>query len=211
MKIAQIKSLDFPEVKVITAEKFSDGRGYFTETYNKAEFAENINLGSLSTATFIQNNESYSKKNVIRGLHFQWNPYIAKLVRSIEGHMLDLILDIRKNSPTFGKIIAYDMPASAKSNFLEWIWIPVGFAHGNCFLETTRIEYLCTGKWNPKTEAGINPLSPDIDWSLCDKNLRKRFVEISRAQPILSDKDLKGHSVTDWNNNPDSNNFTYSK
>lgn len=203
-----MKQLHFPEVKVIRSKKFSDARGYFTELYKVSDFKEKNNLGSLKDAIFVQINESFSQENVIRGLHFQWNPYIGKLIRTVEGHMLDLILDIRKNSPTFGKIIAYDMPSHPQTSYVEWIWVPVGFAHGNCFLETTRIEYLCTSVWNPKTEAGINPQASDIDWSMCDAHLRKIFFDISKAN-IMSDKDSRGFTLSDWKNNPNSDFFIY--
>ena len=203
MKILEVKSLAVDEVKVIKYARFKDHRGYFTESYRKSDF-DNIDI--FKGVNFVQSNESYSKKSVIRGLHFQWNPFMGKLVRTLKGRMIDLVLDIRKGSKTFGKIIAYDMPANTDKDFGEWIWVPIGFAHGNFFTEETLIEYYCSGFWNPKCEAAISPLSKDIDWSLCDKELKKLFDEIS-ANPLISDKDRNGYSLDSWQKNPDSDNF----
>ena len=107
----------------------------------------------------MQANQSLSEKGVMRGMHFQWNPYMGKLVRTISGHMVDMVLDIRIDSPTFGKMIAYDMPASDENDYDEWIWVPPGFAHGNFFSEKTIIEYMCTGQYSPGCEACISPFS----------------------------------------------------
>ncbi|MCX7991290.1 MAG: dTDP-4-dehydrorhamnose 3,5-epimerase family protein, partial [Proteobacteria bacterium] len=175
MKILEVLSLKIEDIKVIKFAKFKDDRGYFTEVFRQQDIE---GLDFLKGYKFYQANESYSKANVIRGLHFQWNPYMGKLVRTIRGRMIDLALDIRKNSPTFGKIIAYDMPAFTDREYSEWIWIPPGFAHGNIFTEETMIEYFCTGWWSPQTEAGINPFAEDIDWSLCDKGLKMIFEEV---------------------------------
>ena len=138
MKILEVKNLAIEDVKVIKYARFSDHRGYFTETFRKSDFQK---LNIFKNVEFIQSNESYSKKGVIRGLHFQWNPYMGKLIRTLRGRMVDMVMDIRKGSKTFGKIIAYDMPADTESDFGEWIWVPVGFAHGNFFPEDSQIEY----------------------------------------------------------------------
>lgn len=201
MKILEIRSLEILEVKVIKFERFLDYRGYFTEHYRNSDLAEVIGLNIQ------QCNESYSKKYVMRGLHFQWNPYMGKLIRTVSGHMVDMILDIRKGSPTFGNIILYDMPVDREKNYQEWIWVPVGFAHGNFFLKDTTIEYLCSGEYS-KNEAGISPLSDDINWSLCNKNMRDLFVNIS-SKAIISEKDKKGLMITQWLDRGDSNVFVY--
>jgi dTDP-4-dehydrorhamnose 3,5-epimerase len=112
--------------------------------------------------------------------------------------MVDIVLDIRRGSPTRGKAVMYDMPASTTEPWGEWIWVPPGFAHGNFFSEETRIEYFCTGDYNPGSEAGISPMSPDIDWSLCDPGLKARFDGLVANGVILSDKDRAGVTVTDW-------------
>lgn len=207
MKILEIKSLVFPEVKILRFSRFDDNRGYFTETFRKSDF----NKRFLPDFNILQVNESYSKKGVIRGLHFQWNPYMGKLVRTIKGHMIDLFLDIRIGSPTFGKIAAFDMPANFQENYSTWIWIPVGFAHGNIFLEETTIEYFCTSEYSPGNEAGINPLSNDLDWSSCDKKLKKIIDQVIKKGLIISEKDKNGLSLSQWQEDPRSKNFIYGK
>ena len=202
MQILEKKNLALADVQVIRYKRFPDKRGYFTEVFRKNDMA--------GFAPFVQTNESHSRPGVIRGLHFQWNPYVGKLVRTVYGHMVDLVLDIRKNSPTFGKIIGYDMPQSEENDFAEWIWIPPGFAHGNFYKKETTIEYFCTGEYNPKSEAGVCPLASDIDWSLCDSNLREQFQSLAGSgQYLISDKDRDGFTVTGWAKDPRSANFVY--
>jgi len=207
MKIIEIENLNPPEVKIIKFARFTDNRGYFTEPFRKSQFLKE----AIHDFDIIQINESYSKKGVIRGLHFQWNPYMGKLVRTITGHMIDLFLDIRKGSPTFGKINAFDMPASKSDDISTWIWIPVGFAHGNIFLKETIIEYLCTGEYSQGCEAGISPLSPDINWSLCDLHLKKIIDNQIKKGLIISEKDQKGLALKEWLNDKRSENFIYKK
>lgn len=204
MKIIEMKSLVFPEIKVIRYQRFNDDRGYFTETFRESDITRVVPDFKIK-----QTNESQSKKGVVRGLHAQWNPYMGKLVRTIKGQMVDLFLDIRIGSSTFGKIGAYDMPSTGKQTFNEWIWIPVGFAHGNFYLEDSTIEYFCTGEYRPDCEVGISPLADDIDWSLCDKNLKKQFEELKNSSLIISDKDKQGLTINQWRNDERSKNFLY--
>ncbi|EDN66618.1 dTDP-4-dehydrorhamnose 3,5-epimerase [Beggiatoa sp. PS] len=189
MKILEIKSLTIPDIKVIKFARFCDHRGYFTEPFRKSDFANHPEMSFMKGVEFVQANESFSKSKVVRGLHFQWNPYMGKLVRTIKGRMVDIVLDIRKNSPTQGKIIAYDMPNQAEAHFSEWIWVPPGFAHGNFFTEESMIEYFCSGEYSPGCEAGISPIAPDLDWSLCDQALKKEFDEIAHSTQLMTDKD----------------------
>lgn len=208
MKIVEINSLAIPEVKVLKVARFCDHRGYFTESYRKSDF-KNISE-EIGDWEIMQGNESYSKVNTVRGLHFQWKPYMGKLVRTIHGHMIDLVMDIRKGSPTLGKIIAYDMPSSPEKDYYEWIWVPVGFAHGNMFLENTTIEYFCSGEYGPGFEAGISPLSSDIDWSLCDNALKNIYEKIkSKSNMLITDKDKKGYSLKEWLSKEASDFFKY--
>jgi len=93
--------------------------------------------------------------------------------------MVDIVLDIRRNSPTFGKAVCYDMPASKSADFGEWIWVPVGFAHGNYYPEKSYVEYFCTGQYSPGCEASIPPLANDIDWSMSSPELK---VELDNVQ-----------------------------
>ncbi|MFA6917988.1 MAG: dTDP-4-dehydrorhamnose 3,5-epimerase family protein [Candidatus Gracilibacteria bacterium] len=212
MKITSVNSLAIPEIKVIKFERFADHRGYFTEPFRKSDFKNNPEMSFMKDVKFLQANESYSHEKVIRGLHFQWNPYMGKLVRVLYGHMIDLVLDIRKTSPTFGKIIAYDMPVDTKKQYGEWIWIPPGFAHGNVFTEESMIEYFCSGEYSPGCEAGISPFSQDIDWSICDPSIKSAFDSISKSESLLiSDKDKNGLSVSAWEKDERSNNFIYGK
>ena len=204
MNIDSITSLKIKEIKIISYVPFIDSRGYFMELFRKSDM-EKSDLALSSS--FVQINESFSLKYTLRGLHFQWNPYMGKLVRVIDGWMIDLVLDIRKSSKTFGKIIAYSMKNSVKNNKKEWIWIPPGFAHGNFFIENTIIEYLCTGEYNPKTESGISPLAEDIDWSLCDRDLRL-LLNFDKYETIhISNKDRHGNTLLQWKNNGNSNYF----
>ncbi len=206
MKIVEVKELAIPDIKVIKFTRFKDNRGYFTESFRLQDIQS---LDFFKNFNFYQINESFSQPNVVRGLHFQWNPYMGKLIRTIKGRMIDLALDIRKGSPAFGKIIAYDMPMDFNKEYSEWIWIPPGFAHGNIFTEETVIEYLCTGWWSPSTEAGISPLAEDIDWSLCDKENKDIFDLVVSTNPLMSEKDKMAMSLKQWIADPRSENFIF--
>jgi dTDP-4-dehydrorhamnose 3,5-epimerase len=210
MKITAVKSLAIPDIRVVRFARFRDERGYFTESYRMSDFRIHPETGFFRNATFLQGNESYSDRGVIRGLHFQWNPVMGKLVRTVVGHMVDLVLDIRKGSPTFGKIIAYDMPSAVGDGHGEWIWVPPGFAHGNFFLAPTQVEYFCSAEYSPGHEAGISPWSGDLDWSLCDAQLREHFSALA-AHGILSDKDRRGLTLDAWSKDPRSDNFIYGR
>jgi len=212
MKILSVTNAILDAVSIVRFSRFCDNRGYFTETYRKSDFINHSEMSFLKAAQFVQVNESYSRPGVVRGLHFQWNPFMGKLVRTIRGRMVDLFLDIRKGSPTYGKIAAYDMPARLSENYSEWIWIPPGFAHGNYFTEETQIEYFCTGEYSQGCEAGISPLSPDLDWSLCDEHLREEFQSLATgAGAIVSDKDKNGFSLEQWSQDERSNVFQYAQ
>ena len=209
MKILDVKQLEIPEIRVIRFARFRDQRGYFTEHFRDSDFQTNPLTPFMQGVEFVQTNESFSKAGTVRGLHFQWNPYMGKLVRTLHGHMVDLVLDIRKGSPNFGKAIAYDMPSNSGEDYNEWIWVPPGFAHGNTFLEDTTIEYFCSGEYSPGYEAGISPLAEDIDWSSCDQDLRETFYEIASRTPLMTEKDRKSLSVSAWKSDERSNNFIY--
>ena len=132
MKIVTITDAQIPGVKLINFERFTDKRGFFTETFRVSDFINN-ELKCFPNG-IMQANESYSRRNVLRGLHFQWNPNMGKLVRTISGHMVDLVLDLRQGSPTQGKIMAFNMPANSTDGTTSWIWVPEGCAHGNLSL-----------------------------------------------------------------------------
>jgi len=197
MKILEIKELELPGIKVIKFARFCDHRGYFTEPYRKSQFNEDDMF--MKGIDFCQANESYSKSGTIRGLHFQWNPFMGKLVRTVHGRMVDLFLDIRKGSPTFGKIAAYEMKSDHDMDYGEWIWVPPGFAHGNYFTKDSTIEYFCSGEYSPNCEAGISPFSKDIDWSLCSEQLKDEFMKLVSTTDLITDKDRNGLTLEQWN------------
>jgi len=209
MKLSDVKTLQIQAVKIIRFARFCDHRGYFTEHFRRSDFKNNKAMGFMKDVEFVQCNESYSKKDTVRGLHFQWNPYMGKLVRTLRGRMIDMVLDIRKGSPTFGKIILYDMPTNHEAAYHEWIWVPPGFAHGNFFTEDSMIEYFCSGEYSPNCEACISPLAKDIDWGLCDPDLKQLFDSIAPSTTLITDKDKNGYTITDWKNCGQSSNFIY--
>jgi dTDP-4-dehydrorhamnose 3,5-epimerase len=147
------------DVYVIEPSIFEDERGYFLESFNLEKFEENI--GPIK---FIQDNESKSQKGVLRGLHFQKPPFNqAKLVRCIEGCVLDVAVDIRKGSPTYGKHVAIELSGENKKQ----VFVPKGFAHGFAVLSKTAvISYKVDNNYAPKYDAGIRYDDKDlnIDW-----------------------------------------------
>jgi dTDP-4-dehydrorhamnose 3,5-epimerase len=211
MKINSIAALAIPDIKVIRFARFGDHRGYFTETFRNSDFQKHPEMEFMQGVKYLQTNESYSRKGTVRGLHFQWNPYMGKLVRTLFGRMIDLVLDIRKGSPTHGKIIAYDMPADRDADYNEWIWVPPGFAHGNVFTEDSMIEYFCSGEYSQGCEAGISPIAKDISWDLCDKGLKNIFDSIAFSTELMTDKDKNGFSMETWSANAASENFISGK
>ena len=204
MKINNIFEPAIKGVKVIHFEKFMDKRGYFSETFRAGDFI--ANELDIFPNGILQTNESYSRRNVLRGLHFQWNNPMGKLVRTISGHMIDLILDLRIGSPTQGQIMAFNMPIAAHQNESSWIWVPEGCAHGNFFLEDSYIEYYCSASYNGDCEAGVSPFATDIDWSICDPKLKNLFFDLKDSF-ITTSKDINGHSLSSWLKTADAANF----
>jgi dTDP-4-dehydrorhamnose 3,5-epimerase len=209
VKILDVFELAIPEVKVIRFARFPDNRGYFSEQYRFSDFETGDALAFMRGVRFVQANESFSRVGTVRGLHFQWNPYMGKLVRTIRGHMIDVVLDVRKGSPTYGKIIAHDMPVQGDEDYAEWIWVPPGFAHGNTFPADTVIEYLCSGEYSPGNEAGISPVASDIDWSICRPELTDQFQTIAHNTALMTDKDRNGFTVAQWTADSRSDVFLY--
>ena len=107
---------------------------------------------------------------------------MGKLVRTLSGRMTDWYWISAKALSRLGKLSSYDMPARIDADFGEWIWLPVGFAHGNYFREDSHIEYFCSGEYSPGCEAGISPLAADIDWSLCDPQLKQEFDSVATGR-----------------------------
>lgn len=147
---------------VIEPKVFEDERGYFFESFNQNAFDELLGY----KIDFVQDNQSFSSRGVLRGLHYQTGAYQqAKLVRVISGTVLDIAVDIRKNSPTFGKYVSVELTAKNKKQ----LFIPRGFAHGFIVLSETAIfSYKCDNFYNKESEAGIIYNDPDlnIDWKL---------------------------------------------
>ncbi len=163
---------------------FEDNRGYFFEAYNKSQFeAEGLQYD------FVQDNQSFSGYGVIRGLHYQRNPHAqSKLVRALAGRILDVAVDIRKNSPTYGQVFSIELTSENKKQLL----IPAGFAHGFSVLsETAVVMYKCDALYNKESEGGIIYNDPElaIDWQLPE------------GAAVVSDKDLVLPVLKACNNN----------
>jgi dTDP-4-dehydrorhamnose 3,5-epimerase len=160
------------DLLIIEPQLFKDDRGFFYESYNKN------NLDKVINVFFVQDNESKSKKGVVRGLHFQLPPFEqTKLVRCVSGKILDVVVDLRTNSKTYGK--SFSIELSSENN--KQIFIPVGFAHGFQVLsEEAIVNYKVDEYYNPDSDSGIiwNDKDLSIDWN-------------SDIKPILSKKDLK--------------------
>ncbi|MGM5469153.1 dTDP-4-dehydrorhamnose 3,5-epimerase [Flavobacteriaceae bacterium LMO-SS05] len=152
---------------VIEPDVFIDNRGYFYESYNQDKFNKAIG----QEVNFVQDNESFSTKGILRGLHYQTGEQAqAKLVRVIEGEVLDVVVDLRKNSPTYGEHISKKLSGENKSQ----LFIPRGFAHGFVVLSETAIfSYKCDNFYNKAAEAGIiyKDTTLNIDWLLPDNEL----------------------------------------
>ena len=154
------KKLSLEGLIEITPRVFHDVRGFFFESYSEITFRDNV-----LDLHFVQDNHSFSHKGVIRGLHFQKPPYQqGKLIRVISGRVLDVAVDIRPESDTFGEHITLEL-SSQKANML---WIPPGFAHGFVALEDSIFVYKCTGLYEKQAEDGIiwNDPDLDIDWQV---------------------------------------------
>ena len=166
---------------IIKPRVFEDARGYFFESFSQREFEEKV-----GKVTFVQDNESMSSYGVMRGLHFQRPPYTqSKLVRCVRGAVLDVAVDIRKGSPTYGQHVAVEL---SEENHLQF-FIPHGFAHGFSVLsETAVFQYKCDNFYAPQADGGISILdqSLDIDWR----------IPVERA--ILSEKDTKHSLLKDF-------------
>jgi dTDP-4-dehydrorhamnose 3,5-epimerase len=185
----KVESCHLNDVYVITPEVFQDDRGFFMETYRTDQFKE---LG-LPT-NFVQDNHSRSSKNVVRGLHFQWDPPMGKLMRVTYGSAFLVAVDIRKNSPTLGKWFGIEVSAENKKE----IYAPAGFARGFCVLsDFAEIQYKCTGVYSNKAEAGIlwNDPAIGIEWPVKD--------------PILSNKDASAQTLAQWLEKEESNFFKF--
>ena len=177
----EVIKTDIDGVYIIEPKIFEDSRGYFFESYNDLEF-----INKVGFIDFVQDNESKSSYGVMRGLHFQKPPHTqAKLVRCVRGAVLDVAVDLRKDSPTYGKHVAVEL---TEDNHRQ-LFIPKGFAHGFSVLSDTAIfQYKCDDFYHPELDGGINILdeSLGIDW------------KIPMDKAILSEKDTKHPLLKDF-------------
>lgn len=175
---------------VLTPGIVGDERGFFAETFREDKFKE---LGL--PCNFVQDNHSKSAYGVLRGLHFQWEPQMGKLMRVTRGEAYLVAVDIRKNSPTLGKY--YGTIVNTENR--RMIWAPAGFARGFLSLEEgTEVQYKCTGVYNDKRESGIlwNDPAIGINWSLHEPDLL-----------TISERDKKAQTLEQWLKKPESDNF----
>lgn len=164
---------EFPGLMIFEPKVFEDSRGYFFESYNEQASREaGIDI------RFVQDNQAKSSYGVVRGLHYQMDPFAqTKFIRVLSGKILDVVVDIRKGSPTFGKVYSVELSAENKLQLL----IPKGFAHGYSVVsETAEVFYKCDNFYNKEAEGGIDLFDPglNIDW------------QISPADRIVSEKDM---------------------
>lgn len=167
---------------VVKPQVFRDARGFFAESYNGPRFA-----AAGITTEFVQDNHSLSVRGTLRGLHFQTNPGQAKLIRCTRGRIWDVAVDIRPDSPTFGRHFAAEL---APEDF-AMLYIPVGFAHGFLVLsDTAEVQYKCSNVYDASTEAGLA-------WDDADLNIPWPLERVG-GTPLLSERDNANPSFADW-------------
>jgi dTDP-4-dehydrorhamnose 3,5-epimerase len=184
-----IESRQLEDIVVVVPKAFRDERGFFMEAYHADQFRA---LGLPSS--FVQDNHSCSRKGVLRGLHFQWEPAMGKLMRVSRGTAFLVAVDIRQGSPNLGKW--FGIEASAEN--MKQVWAPAGFARGFCALtDQVEVQYKCTGVYNGKAESAIRWDDPEIGikWPLKDVQ--------------LSDKDARAGTLKDWLASPNSEYLAY--
>ena len=180
-----------PDVLLVRPQVFGDERGFFLEV-----FREDVHAGSSLPIDYVQLNHSGSVRNVLRGLHFQWDPPMGKLQRVLQGEAFLVAVDIRKNSPTLGKWFGRSITAESR----EMVYAPAGFARGFYALsEWVEIEYLCTGTYNGAAESEIawNDPQVGIEWPVSD--------------PILSDRDANAQTLATWLERPESDHLLFGR
>lgn len=185
----KIESRYLRDVVVLVPDIFRDDRGFFMETFREDRFKA-IGLPTH----FVQDNHSRSVRGVVRGLHFQWDPPMGKLMRVSLGSAFLVAVDIRKGSPTLGKWVGVE--ASVENR--RQVWAPAGFARGFCVLsDVAEIQYKCTGIYNSKGESGIRWDDPEIG------------IEWPMRDVALSEKDRNAQTLAQWLSRPESANFAY--
>jgi dTDP-4-dehydrorhamnose 3,5-epimerase len=185
----EVESRHLGEVVVLTGKAHEDHRGYFMETYREDRFLE-IGL----PGRFVQDNHSSSRKGVVRGLHFQWDPPMGKLMRVTRGAAFLVAVDLRLGSPTLGNWVGIEATAENRKQ----VWAPASFARGFCALtDEAEVQYKCTGMYNQKAESAIRWDDPaiGIDWPM--RNV------------IMSEKDRHAQTLAQWLTSPNAQHFTY--
>ena len=185
----KIESVQLNGITVLAPDVFEDERGFFMEVYRTDQFRD-----AGLPAEFVQDNHSRSTKNVLRGMHFQWNPPQGKLVRVIAGAAYLAWVDIRKNSPTLGKWCGLEVSAHTK----KMVYVPPGFANGFCVLsDIAEIQYKCTAIYNRSCEGNILWNDPDVGivWPV--------------REPILSGRDLAASTLKQWLATAEAENFVF--
>jgi len=179
------RSLFDGAVKVLQPQVYEDERGYFMESWRDETLEKVLGID----LPFVQDNESRSARGVLRGLHYQWEPPQGKLIRCAHGKVLDVAVDLRRSSPTFGQAQTVELSADNQRQ----IWIPPGFAHGFLSLmENSLVLYKCTAHWSASGENGLWPLDPalNIKWPYFADDI------------ILSPKDANAQTLADYEANP---------
>jgi dTDP-4-dehydrorhamnose 3,5-epimerase len=173
----KVEETEIPDVKIIRNNRFLDERGFFSETYKESEFLD------IGIPMFVQDNMSESSKGVIRGLHWQATPHgQGKLVSCMTGSILDVAVDVRKESKTYGKYVAIQL----NSNEPASLWVPEGFAHGFQALEDkTRVHYKVTSYWHKDSERSLRFNDPEVGVVWAD------------IKPLVSQKDLNSSLLRD--------------
>lgn len=185
----EVESRHLGEVIVLAGKAFHDARGYFMEAYREDQFRE---LGL--PPNFVQDNHSCSKRGVVRGLHFQWDPPMGKLMRVTRGAAFLVAVDLRLGSPTVGKWFGMEVTAESRKQ----VWAPASFARGFCALtEEVEVQYKCTGVYNSKAESAIRWDDPQlgIKWPV--------------TEAIVSDKDRNAQTLAEWLGSENSKQFVY--
>lgn len=184
-----VRDTPIPDLRVVEHEVFEDERGFFMEVYRRDLFRE-----AGLPESFVQANHSRSARGVARGLHFQWDPPMGKLMRVTTGAAFLIAVDIRKGSPTLGRWHGVEVTAESKRQ----VWAPAGFARGFYVLsDFAEIQYLCTGIYNPAGESGVRWDDPEIGIVWPGEN------------PTLSAKDREAQTLSEWLAKPESDNFIY--
>ena len=184
-----VESRPLHDIAVLVPEAFEDERGFFMEVFRADQFQE---LGVPHE--FVQENHSGSKKHVLRGLHFQWDPPMGKLMRVTRGSAFLVAVDIRKGSPTLGRWFGLEVSGENR----KLVWAPAGYARGFCVLsEYAEIQYLCTGVYSSKGESGIRWNDPQIgiDWPI--------------REALISEKDRNAQTLAQWLAAPQSDCLRY--